>query len=44
LTDWLAGKAVAGARQVCEISGKPRPRTDMSAISAKTDTVQQADL
>jgi GMP synthase (glutamine-hydrolysing) len=44
LTDWLAGKAVAGPKLACEISGKRRAPIDVPAVSAaKPDAIQQAD-
>jgi hypothetical protein len=44
LTDWIAGKAVAGASLHCEISGKRQRRVEAPPLlSAKADAVQGAD-
>jgi GMP synthase (glutamine-hydrolysing) len=44
LTDWIAGKAVAGASLHCEISGKRQRRVEAPPLLlAKADAVQGAD-
>jgi hypothetical protein len=44
LTDWVAGRAAAGPRLACEISGKRRVPVDVPAVSAATgNAAQQAD-
>ena len=44
LTDWVAGRAVAGPHLACEISGRRRAPIEVPAAPAlKPDAVQQAD-